>query len=103
MTSPQPKRAQALDPSLNWALFLDVDGTILRFADTPNGVAHAAAQLGRLPAHLGRLEPTPIYHVTVSGALRSLAEEVDRDVAHARVGRPDGDGSRPDSKELDQA
>ena len=65
--------------------------------------AHAAEQLGRLPAHLRRLEPAPTYHVTVSGALRSLAEEVDRDVAHACVGRPDGDGSRPDSKELEQA
>jgi hypothetical protein len=59
--------------------------------------------LARLPAHLRRLEPTPTYHVTVSGALRSLTEEVDRDMAHARVGRPDSDGSRPDSKELDQA
>jgi hypothetical protein len=59
--------------------------------------------LARLPAHLRRLEPTPTYHVTVSRALRSLAEDVDRDVAHARVGRPDGAGSRPDSKRLDQA
>jgi trehalose 6-phosphate phosphatase len=33
------KRAQTLRPSSNWALFLDVDGTILGFADTPNGVA----------------------------------------------------------------
>lgn len=39
MTSPQPKCAQALAPNLDWALFLDVDGTILSFADTPNGVA----------------------------------------------------------------
>lgn len=39
MTSPQPESAQALGPNSTWALFLDVDGTILSFADTPNGVA----------------------------------------------------------------
>lgn len=39
MTSLQPKCAQALTPNLDWALFLDVDGTILRIADTPDGVA----------------------------------------------------------------
>lgn len=33
------RHAQALSPSSDWALFLDVDGTILCFADTPNGVA----------------------------------------------------------------
>ena len=39
MTSPGPDCAKILDPNLDWALFLDVDGTILHFADTPNGVA----------------------------------------------------------------
>ena len=39
MQTPRLKRAQALSPSSEWALFLDVDGTILGFADTPNGVA----------------------------------------------------------------
>jgi nicotinate phosphoribosyltransferase len=40
--------------------------------------AHAAAQLERLPEHLRRLETDPAYRVTVSGSIRSLAEEVDR-------------------------
>lgn len=39
MRSPKLESAQALVPNSAWALFLDVDGTILRFADTPNGVA----------------------------------------------------------------
>lgn len=30
--------AQALEPARNWALFLDVDGTLLALADTPDGV-----------------------------------------------------------------
>ncbi len=31
--------AMTLMPAANWALFLDVDGTLLKFADTPDGVA----------------------------------------------------------------
>jgi trehalose-6-phosphatase len=38
----QPKCAQALDSNLDWTLFLDFDGTILHFADTPDGVAPSA-------------------------------------------------------------
>ncbi len=40
--------------------------------------AHAASQLERLPAPLQRLEPGHAYPVTVSDALRALAEEADR-------------------------
>lgn len=39
MKPPELECARALKPNANWALFLDVDGTILCFADTPNGVA----------------------------------------------------------------
>ena len=39
MLSPLPSCMEALEPDRDWALFLDVDGTILCFADTPNGVA----------------------------------------------------------------
>ncbi len=40
--------------------------------------AHAAAELGRLPAALRSLDPAPAYPVEVSAALRDLAEEADR-------------------------
>lgn len=58
MTKTAPKLACArnLKPSPTWALFLDVDGTILQFADTPNGVApsrHVGRVLRRLSAALG--------------------------------------------------
>ena len=56
MTSATLTPAQALAPDATWALFLDVDGTILRFADTPNGVApspQVCRVLRRLAASLG--------------------------------------------------
>lgn len=56
MTPPRPECAQALEPESNWALFLDVDGTILAFADTPNGVApsrRVGVMLRRLATCLG--------------------------------------------------
>jgi nicotinate phosphoribosyltransferase len=43
--------------------------------------AHAAAELARLPVHLGRLKDGPAYPVAVSPALRVLAEDVDRRTA----------------------
>ena len=46
--------------------------------------AHAAAELQRLPEPLRRLESEPAYPVTISPALRALAEEVDRREAQAR-------------------
>ena len=46
--------------------------------------AHAAAELQRLPEPLRRLESKPAYPVTISPALRALAEEVDRREAQAR-------------------
>jgi trehalose 6-phosphate phosphatase len=39
MKARQLKCARVLNPTSVWALFLDVDGTILNFADSPNGVA----------------------------------------------------------------
>ena len=56
MKPPELECAQALKPNPNWALFLDVDGTILHFADTPNGVApstRVCRVLRRLTASLG--------------------------------------------------
>lgn len=55
METLRPNSAQALDPTVGWALFLDVDGTILGFADTPDGVAvskHLRQVLRRLEACL---------------------------------------------------
>lgn len=46
--------------------------------------AHAAAELQRLPEPLRRLESEPAYPVTISPALRALADEVDRREAQAR-------------------
>jgi nicotinate phosphoribosyltransferase len=40
---------------------------------------HCAEQLARLPEPLRRLEPGTVYPVAVSGALRDLATEVDRE------------------------
>ena len=51
----RPDCAKAFDPSVDWALFLDVDGTLLSFADTPDGVAvsqHLRQVLRRLEASL---------------------------------------------------
>lgn len=42
---------------------------------------HAARQLARLPAGLARLEGGAAYEVRVSGAIRALADEVDRRIA----------------------
>lgn len=53
MTAGRPKRAQALRPAADWALFLDVDGTILHFADTPDGVA-ASDRVARLLRQISR-------------------------------------------------
>ena len=39
MNARRLKHVQTLRPTSQWALFLDVDGTILGFADTPDGVA----------------------------------------------------------------
>ena len=41
---------------------------------------HAADELARLPEALRRLETAPTYPVTVSASLKSLAEEVDREL-----------------------
>jgi nicotinate phosphoribosyltransferase len=41
------------------------------------------AELGRLPDALRSLEPVPPYPVAVSGALKALAEEVDRNLGQA--------------------
>jgi hypothetical protein len=46
-----------------------------------DGRTHADEELGRLPAHLRRLETDPPYSVEVSASLRNLAREVD-----ARIG-----------------
>jgi nicotinate phosphoribosyltransferase len=43
--------------------------------------ANAAAELIRLPPHLGRLETRPAYPVSISVALRELAAEVSRRIA----------------------
>lgn len=56
MKPPKLESARALRPNPTWALFLDVDGTILHFADTPNGVApsrHVCRALRRLSVSLG--------------------------------------------------
>jgi len=56
MTAPKLACARSLKPDPTWALFLDVDGTILQFADTPNGVApgrHVGPVLRQLSATLG--------------------------------------------------
>ena len=55
MNPPQPRCAQALIPSPDWALFLDVDGTILHIADSPNGVVpnkRVCRSLCQLTTHL---------------------------------------------------
>jgi trehalose 6-phosphate phosphatase len=55
MPSPKLVCAQALEPDPTWALFLDVDGTILKLAATPNGVApskRVCQALRRLSASL---------------------------------------------------
>ncbi len=48
LTAKLPKRARSLRPAGDWALFLDVDGTILHFADTPDGVAPSERVAGLL-------------------------------------------------------
>jgi nicotinate phosphoribosyltransferase len=48
--------------------------------------AHGAEELRRLPPHLKRLETAPAYPVTVSGRLKALAAEVDRE-ARGRASR----------------
>jgi nicotinate phosphoribosyltransferase len=40
--------------------------------------AHCAGQLSRLPERLRRLEPGAPYRAEVAGALRDLADDVDR-------------------------
>ena len=55
MPSPKLVCAQALEPDPTWALFLDVDGTILKLAATPNGVTpskRVCQALRRLSASL---------------------------------------------------
>jgi nicotinate phosphoribosyltransferase len=51
--------------------------------------SHAAEELRRLPAHLGRLETEPPYPVEVSASLRNLAREVDARIGTARDGGHD--------------
>ena len=53
MRSPKLESAQVLEPTSSWALFLDVDGTILHFAETPNGVA-PSKRVGRVLPELTR-------------------------------------------------
>ena len=48
--------ALALKPTPDWALFLDVDGTILHLRDTPDSVEASDALLNLLEAVLKRLE-----------------------------------------------
>ncbi len=48
--------ALALTPAPNWALFLDVDGTILHLRDTPDGVEASDNLLGILEVILTRLD-----------------------------------------------
>ena len=49
MTPLAPDPAGALAPDPRWALFLDVDGTLLHFADTPDGVRPDEAVCRLLP------------------------------------------------------
>ncbi len=51
-----PKSARSLQPSTNWALFLDVDGTILHLRDTPDSVSASASLLDLLEAISSRLD-----------------------------------------------
>lgn len=47
--------ARSLQPGSDWALFLDVDGTILHLRDTPDGVEAGENLLSILEVILGRL------------------------------------------------
>jgi len=51
----QTNSALSLTPAPDWALFLDVDGTILHLRDTPDGVEASEQLLGILDAIHGRL------------------------------------------------
>ena len=46
----------------------------------------ARTELSRLPEALRSLEPAPAYPITVSDAVKALAEEVDREQASAALG-----------------
>ncbi len=57
MTEKALKSARNLAPSRDWALFLDVDGTLLHIAETPGGVGRSEAVRGllsRLAPRLGK-------------------------------------------------
>ncbi len=51
-----PNSARSLQPSPDWALFLDVDGTILHLRDTPDSVSASGALLDLLEAISSRLD-----------------------------------------------
>lgn len=79
MTAPKLVSARRLKPERTWALFLDVDGTILHFADTPNGVAPSRT-VGRMLQGLS---------VTLDGAVALISgrtiETLDRLFAPLRL------------------
>lgn len=56
MNRPAPTSATTLSPRPDWALFLDVDGTLLHIAPTPDGVARSDAVCRLLSRLLPRLE-----------------------------------------------
>ena len=68
------------DPQAGVALLVPVMRAGRRVGPSPTlaaSRAHAAAELGRLPEPLRRLEPGAAYPVTVAPALRALAASVD--------------------------
>lgn len=54
--SPPPPRPRPPVPADDWALFLDVDGCLLEFADTPGGVTVPPGLVDSLAALAGRLD-----------------------------------------------